>query len=396
MSQETLAARAGVEPAWVGRLVELGILRPAEDGSFSTGDVRRARLLDELEQAGVSLDAMAEVLARGDLSLATFDLPVFDRFAVLSDTTFEAASAAHGVPVELLMVMREAIGSAEPSPTDYLREDELRILPLIELQHGQGFRPAVIERWLRVYGESLRRIADTETEWWRTELQTPSLEAGLSVAEMLEVTNRRGQEINELTEQALLAIYRAQQEHSWHENFIVDVENALEGAGLQARPLRPPAMCFLDITGYTRLTEERGDAAAAELASRVSTLVRQRSDRHRGRVVRWLGDGVMFLFREPGAAVLAAIEMMEDIAGEGLPPTHVGVHAGPVVAQGGDYFGRTVNLAARIADYARPGELLVTRDVVEASDLRDVRFAEIGPVELKGVTTPTHLFAASR
>jgi adenylate cyclase len=66
------------------------------------------------------------------------------------------------------------------------------------------------------------------------------------------------------------------------------------------------------------------------------------------------------------------------------------------VARGGDYFGRTVNLAARIADYARPGELLVTEDVVEAADLPNVRFDEVGLVELKGVITPTRLFAAER
>jgi adenylate cyclase len=50
-------------------------------------------------------------------------------------------------------------------------------------------------------------------------------------------------------------------------------------------------MCFLDISGYTRLTEERGDEAAAELAGRLSRLVQQTAERHRGKVVRWLGDG---------------------------------------------------------------------------------------------------------
>jgi adenylate cyclase len=155
-------------------------------------------------------------------------------------------------------------------------------------------------------------------------------------------------------------------------------------------------MCFLDISGYTRLTEEHGDEAAAELATRLSALVRQRAEQHRGKVVRWLGDGVMFFFREPGRAVIGAIEMMEDLAGEGLPPAHVGVHAGPVVTQGGDYFGRTVNVAARIADYARPGELLVSREVVDASDVDGVAFDEVGPVELKGLASPITLHVARR
>jgi adenylate cyclase len=350
--------------------------------------------MDDLERAGIPLDAMAKVLEQGEVSLASFDLPVYERFSLVSETTFREASEQHGVPLDLLMAVREAIGSAEPAPGDLMREDELRILPLIELQIAQGFRQAVIERWLRVYGESLRRVAETETEWWRTELQMPQLESGLSVAEMLDVTNRLGEEMNTLTEQALLAVYRAQQEHAWHENFIEDVESALERAGIRARSGLPPAFCFLDITGYTRLTEEHGDEAAAELAGRLSRLVRQRAERHRGKVVRWLGDGVMFYFREPGPAVRAALEMMEDTTSEGLPPAHVGMHAGPVVARGGDYFGRTVNLASRIADYARPGELLVSQEVVDAADLPDVEFTEVGPVELKGVSSPLRLHAA--
>jgi adenylate cyclase len=393
---EELATRVGVDPEWVGRLVDLGILEPADDGSFSTGDVQRARVLDDLERAGIPLDGFAKVLERGELSLASFDLPVYERFSLLTQTTLSEASEQRGVPFPLLIAMREALGYAEPGAEDLVREDELRILPLIELQLARGVRPAVIERWLRVYGDSLRRVAETEAEWWRSDIQTPRLESGLNVVEMLDVTNRWGEEMATLIEQTLLAVYRAHEEHAWSENFLRDAEDALERAGLQARPAVAPAMCFLDLTGYTRLTEERGDEAAAELATRLSTLVRQRAELRRGKVVRWLGDGVMFFFHEPGPAVHAAIEMMEDISGHGLPPAHVGVHAGPVVTQGGDYFGRTVNIASRIAEYARPGELLVSQEVVDASDLDDVTFTEVGPVELKGVSSPIRLHIARR
>ena len=107
-------------------------------------------------------------------------------------------------------------------------------------------------------------------------------------------------------------------------------------------------MCFLDITGYTRLTEEHGDEAAADLAhARLTGLVQQASERHGGRAVKWVGDGVMLYFREPGPAVEAALEMIEDDrrlrASRRLTS---GIHAGPVVFQGGDYYGRTVNIAA--------------------------------------------------
>jgi adenylate cyclase len=104
--------------------------------------------------------------------------------------------------------------------------------------------------------------------------------------------------------------------------------------------------------------------------------------------------GVLFYFREPAAAVLAAVAMVEAVGRQGLPPAHVGIHAGPVVFQEGDYFGRTVNLAARIAEYARPGEVLVSQAVVDAAAAAPVSFTEIGPVELKGVPGTLRLHTA--
>ncbi len=388
--------RAGVESAQVARLVDLGFLHPDGDGSFSAGDVRRARLVHGLERSGVPLDALATAVERGDLSFAFLDLSVYERFSQLSDRTFRGVSDDGGIPLELLKVVREAIGFARPGDEDQVREDELLVVPLIELQLSRGVRPTVIERWLRVYGESLRRIADTEADWWHTEIEVPLLERGLSEREMLEAQADFGSQLTPLMEQAHLALYRGHQEHAWTDNLIRNVESALDRAGLRRRMPRPPAMCFLDITGYTRLTEEHGDEAAADLATRLTGLVQQASERHGGRVVRWVGDGVMLYFREPGPAVEAALEMIEEIVGAGLPPAHVGIHAGSVVFQGGDYYGRTVNIAARIAEYARPGELLVTQEVVEASELTDVVFSPIGPIELKGLLDPVHLHAARR
>jgi adenylate cyclase len=74
----------------------------------------------------------------------------------------------------------------------------------------------------------------------------------------------------------------------------------------------------------------------------------------------------------------------------------VGLHAGPVLVQEGDYYGQTVNIAARIADYARPGEVLVSQAVVDAAGDVDVAFNEIGPVELKGVSEAVRLHVVRR
>jgi adenylate cyclase len=88
--------------------------------------------------------------------------------------------------------------------------------------------------------------------------------------------------------------------------------------------------------------------------------------------------------------------MTEVVGRQGLPPAHVGIHAGPVIFQDGDYFGRTVNLAARIADYAKPGQVLVSQEVVDAVDIAPVSFVQIGPVELKGIPGTLRLYIAGR
>jgi adenylate cyclase len=395
-SRQEVAQRAGVDPDYVNRLVELGILTPAAGEAFSPGDVLRARWLQSLERAGVPLEGLAAAVRDGVLSFSFLDVGAYDRFAGLSGTTFQQLSAQTGIPLELLMVVREVFGFAEPHPEDTLHHNELSVVPLLQLQLSKGFRPGVIEGWLRVYGDSLRRIAEAEAAWWNSEVEMALVASGMTEGEMLQAQADLGSQMTPLIEQVLLAIYHGQQEHTWSQVFVEHVESALEQAGLYRRLERPPAMCFLDITGYTRLTEERGDEAAAELAARLAGLVRRSSLEHGGTPVKWLGDGVMFYFRQPGAAVLAALEMAEVVGSHGLPPAHVGIHAGPVVFQDGDYFGRTVNLAARIADYARPGEVVVSQEVVDAATGGPVTFAEIGPVELKGVPGTLQLYTAHR
>jgi adenylate cyclase len=395
-SRQEVAQRAGVDADYVDRLVELGILTPGTADEFSSGDVLRARWVQGLERAGLPLEGMAAAVRDGALSFSFMDSAAFDRFPGLSNITFRELSERTGIPMDLLKVVREAVGFAEPRPEDLVREDELSVVPAIELQLSKGFRPAVVERGLRVDAMSLRRMAETETDFWRSEVVRPLLQGGMTEGEMVEAQADLGSRMAPLREQALLAIYHGQQEHAWRQSAVEYVEGALERAGLFSRLHRPPAICFLDITGYTRLTEERGDEAAADLATKLATLVRQSSQEHGGQPVKWLGDGVMFYFREPGGAVLAALDMVEGVANHDLPPAHVGLHAGPVVFQDGDYFGRTVNLAARIADYARPSEVVVSQEVVDSVDAAPVSFVEIGPVELKGVTGTLRLHTVRR
>jgi hypothetical protein len=163
---------------------------------------------------------------------------------------------------------------------------------------------------------------------------TAALASGLSEPERLQAAAEWGQEFASPMEQAMLAIYQANQEHTWTENLLGEVEDALDRAGLWSKVATTPAICFLDLTGYTRLTEERGDRAAAELVARLTPVVQRPAERHGGKVVKRLGDGVMLHFRNSRDAVLAALEMIDAISAASMPPAHVGVDTGPVVFQG--------------------------------------------------------------
>jgi class 3 adenylate cyclase len=218
----------------------------------------------------------------------------------------------------------------------------------------------------------------------------------MSQREALEQASQMGGAFNPLVDRAIIGMFRRQQELGWTEHLVEHIETALEEEGVLGRPTRVPAMCFLDLAGYTRLTEERGDAAAAELAASLAVLVNQSAREHGGAPVKWLGDGVMFHFREPAGAVLGALRMVEEVPAAGLPPAHVGVAAGPVVQQGGDYFGRTVNLTARIAARAGAGQVLVSQSVVAAPAPDGVRFVELEELHLKGIARPVRVFEAGR
>ena len=395
LTREQVAERAGVEPAFVQRLVDEGLLE-APGGVFDDADARRARLCRGLEHAGLPLEEVGQAVDRGGLSFSFLDRPVYDRFAGLSSESFRDVSEREGIPLELLLVVRDAIGFAQADPDDAMREDELLLVPLLRLQLARGVSAAAIEEWLRVYGDALRRITETEANVWYTQITLPQLAAGLNEAQMQELTAKWGDEFDPLMDRAVLAIYHAHQEHTWTEVLVEVVESALDRAGLRAKMRITPAICFVDLTGFTDLTERSGDEAAADAASRLAPLVRRTVERHGGKVVKWLGDGVMLYFGRAADAVSATVEIVEATTDAGLPPAHAGIHMGPVVFQGGDYFGRTVNVAARIMEQAQRGQILVSDDVARTVDGGTFTLSSIGPVDLKGVPRPMRLHCVER
>jgi adenylate cyclase len=397
LTRQELADRSGTDLAFVDWLVDQGMLRPAEDGTFPEGRIRIVQMTRSFQEAGIDLEQTAPLVARGELSIDYLEHPAFDRLGSLSPRTFRQLADDSGVPLELLMVIREAMGAAQPLPDDRVRDHELEVVPFLQAQIELGFGVAAVERLLRVYGDTMRRISETEADWWTSEFLGPRFAQGLTPEQLMQEVMKHGPSLADQQDHALNAVRRGHQAHQWTETTILSAEAVLSQAGLHSTLTRPPAVCFLDLTGYTRLTQERGDQAAAQTASDLSRMVQRTSVQHDGRPVKWLGDGVMFYFRHPGKGVLAALAMVEGVGEIGLPPAHVGLHAGPVLFQDGDYFGQTVVVASRIADFARAGEVLVSDEVVaESEDGEAVAYTDIGPVELKGLGAPIRLHAARR
>jgi adenylate cyclase len=392
-----LAGRAGVAEAEIGRLVGLGIL-VARDGPapFLTIDLRKVRLAVACERAGLPMDAIAAAIRAGRLSFAFLEAAPYHRWAVPSGRTYRQVSEETGVPLDVLRESLESMGFAWTSPDEQMREDELEVVPVVQLGISTGILDtAWLARAGRAYAEGMRLAAMVETELFQARFEEPVLASGLGQRQAMELASELAAPFMPLVDRALMGIYRRQQELVWTEHQVENIEVALEETGALGRPERMPAMCFLDLAGYTRLTEERGDQAAAELAEALTVLVERSVRAHGGTPVKWLGDGVMLHFREPAGAVEGALAMVVQVPEAGLPPAHVGVAAGPVVVQGGDYFGRTVNLASRVAARARAGQVLVTAAVAAAAAGDGVRFTELGDLELKGFSAPVRVLEAS-
>ncbi len=152
------------------------------------------------------------------------------------------------------------------------------------------------------------------------------------------------------------------------------------------------AAVFADLCDYTRLTETFGDEAAAEMAVVLGVIARDVARRHRGRVVKMLGDGAHLHFDVAADAVPAAIDFLARVRSSGLPCARVGVNAGPMVEANGDYYGRAVNVAARLASQAAPGDVLVGEAAVVGCS--GVRFECAGPVRLRGVAQQVMVYRA--
>jgi adenylate cyclase len=389
---DELVERSGADAAFVDRLLELGVLAPAADGTFGRGDVQQVRLVEACDRAGMSAEAIAEAVAAGRLHLGFLDAPQY-RWSELRSETYGELAARLGIPFDVIRQSGTTLVNRYLTPQDRTREDDETIFTVIGMIADKVDLDA-LTRIGRVYVDGLRRVAEAESELFQTYIVGGLMQAGLSYGEALEQSAGLGEQMTPFIDRMVMTLYRRQQERGWTAGMVEGIERALESAGTYAGPARPPAFVFIDLAGYTGITDEQGDAEGARLAREMSSMVERIVADHAGTPVKWLGDGVMVHFGRADQAVRATLEMVAAAPVIGLP-AHAGIAAGPVVMQDGDYYGRAVNLASRISGAAAAGQTLVAGAVVDQADDPTLTFREVGPLELKGFAERVTVFEAS-
>jgi adenylate cyclase len=389
---DEVARHANVPSEFVRRLAALGAL--SEDLPTAVRrELGRVRLLYAWSQAGFPPETIMRLVDQKALSIVFLDTPSVQGPGRL-DRPYREIAADRGVPESLVARLHESIGFEPPDPDDRAGEDDVALLAALNLFRSVGVPADAVVRLFAVYAEAAGRLAKAEADLYEANIEDRLRASGMNERELIEFGIEFGNRVSEALERALVMVYRRHRVHAWIEHSVNHVEAALEAEGIESRIPRPPAICFVDLTGYTRLTEERGDRFAADVASRLASLVKDISRRRGGNPVRWLGDGGMFHFRDPARSVEAGLDMVEQAPRIGLPPAHIGIHAGPVIFQDGDVYGRTVNIASRLASVAQAGQVVVSGEVAKRAD--GFSYQDMGSVPLKGVKAPVRLFRAAR
>jgi adenylate cyclase len=395
VTEDELAARAGTSVEHVRELADLRIIEP-EQGTFPRRDIVRVRVVVELEAKGMDAAALGAAVASGHLTLGYLESA--GRRFPRSDRAFAQLGEDIGVSVETLQAFYVAFGLPRPRRDEHVRDEDLPILKGLQALFGAGVSEGQALRAVRVWGESARRVAQFQTHYFHHTVEELFRRRGLRDNEAFEAAIREvGLRMGHSGEQLLAWLFRRHSEVFLVEHQFDHVEAALDEAGIRQRPPKGvEASVFADLSGYTRLTEEAGDEVAVQVALALAQFVNEIAARHQGEVVKMLGDGVHFHFRDPGDAIRASLEIVESVRSRGLPPAHVGVNAGPMIYEEGDYFGRTVNIAARIASQASADQVFVGEDAWREVTPSGFRLVEVGSFDLKGISQAVTIYEAVR
>lgn len=398
-SAKEIAADAGVPESRITWLTSIGLLAPDERGDFTFGAVFAVRLVSALLDAGTPEAIIERAAAEGWLNFDGIDDRLPNDPGPRSRRTFAEFQAEAGPRASLLPAVYEVLGLPEPDPSGPIHRDEesmfqgflagwqaadddslLRAARLI----AGGTRAASLG-WSELFDEQIAGPA--RERMLRGEIDQFPAEARATFATLVRVAPQMFTWLSTryLEQRATVSIVDGFERFLASRNLAPDPEAPA-----------PPAIVFVDLSGFTRLTEERGDETAVRTAASLQREADAAATRHGGRLVKLLGDGAMLRFTEPLVGTKAALDLVETMSGQGALSAHAGIHAGPVIERDLDVFGRTVNLASHIADVAQAGEVLASRAVVDAVRDAPLGFEPLEEVTLKGIPEPMSLYRVTR
>lgn len=384
-SVSEVAELTGISAATLRRWQSRGLFPGMAGGEWTPAQIAQARTIARMRERGHSVDYLVEAVQSGRMvgyvdELATEQL-LSDRY------TLEEASQLTGLDPATIREAFAALGLPE-AIVENLNGDDVRVLSYLASSIESGFPPTALLQAIRVYGQSIARIADAEVRLLHLHVHEPLLREGAGAQEINEQIGTLASNVLPLSLPTMDYLHRRYLAHYLEQEIVTHLE-ADEG-GVTGEGRLVVAVAFADLAGYTQLTEELGDEEAAGVVERFVERVR-RSLPEQARIVKTIGDEVMVVSSDPRPLAEWAVAFQRDQDERPLP--RIGIHSGEVVYRDGDYFGREVNLAARVVARAAAGEVLVTWPVVEAAD-GDLDFALIGEVRLKGFSHATELFLA--
>lgn len=399
-SASEIATEANVPGERVAWLDSFGALRRDAHGGFTFGSILVTKLISAVLDAGLPASTIEVVLTEGWLNLGNVDAYLPHEPATRSTRSFREFQETIGDRASLLPTLYRTLGLPSPDYSEPIHVDEEEMLE----RFLEGWRLATdddaILRAARLIAEAARVAMLGWADLIDEQITGPARERLLR-GEVESYPDEPSDAFTTLTA-VLPGMFRWVGSRYLEQRVTGSIAEALEellaSRGLAALPRAStlPTIVFADLSGFTQLTEQHGDDAAAATA----TLLQRHADtaamHHGGRLVKLLGDGALLVLRDPIAGVAAALDLVETMRRDGLPSARAGIDAGPVIQRDLDVFGGTVNRASRIADVAGPGEVLVSGSVAAAATGPAFVLEPLQAQSLKGLAEPVFLFRVTR
>jgi adenylate cyclase len=386
ISRSEAARRVGVTAQTLGRWGQDGLVPQARDGRWTPAAVAQARIVARLRERGHSLDEIRRAIESGRLAFGFVEeiLPTQERAH-----TLEEAAAETGLEPALIERLFLSMGF-QARALEQISDDDLELLRHVAAVLSAGFPLVALLQLVRVYGQALAQMADAEVRLFHLYVHEPLMRDGIPGWQMGEEMEELARALLPLAAPIMERVHQRFLTHFVEQDVVGHMEADLDGAPLDLGRLRV-AIAFADLAGYTRLTEEAGEEEAVDAVERFIEDVEVTLPEG-ARVIKTIGDEVMIVGSDAAALVDWAVGFQRLVA-DRRPLPRIGLHYGPTLYRDGDYYGREVNQAARVAARAAGGEVLVTRPVVDLAGPH-LEFERIGEVRLKGFEQPTELFVA--